>query len=66
MHPLSEAPPPPPQPQLKNEKEKGKRQGWGGERGERMQECVAVFMFHVSWHVQSYFVSPGGTPGVGL
>jgi hypothetical protein len=23
-------------------------------------------MFHISWHVQSYYVSPGGTPSVGL
>jgi hypothetical protein len=25
-----------------------------------------VCMFHISWHVQSYYVSQGGTPGVGL
>jgi hypothetical protein len=34
--------------------------------------CLSVLqhglgcMFHISWHVQSYYVSPGGTPGVGL
>jgi hypothetical protein len=29
-------------------------------------EVILACIFHVSWHVQSYYVSPGGTPGVGL
>jgi hypothetical protein len=27
---------------------------------------IAACMFHISWYVKSYYVSLGGTPGVGL